>query len=569
MKRSFKKLLAYMVALCVSLAGFGLSVHAESDDEKLHRSDGDATAEITRVECCGSMNTQYVEVGTPLEDIGFGLSVWFEGEEDASGNYLVTPDEITGYDPSAGVKDLTIAVTIHGKPYEFHTDITVLPSEEYRENLEIHWLIWCYYQEMMTSGYVPDDPDKWLDKHKNWTIGNFNYVGQITPENADTLFCHAYFTEYSANGSDFWDTYHDDETNDFIIPRADMEKMFAKVFAGSPEGLTASSMYHPETDTFQYGLQGYGGGGPGRYTYEKSLDSDGNTVIRYTPEISDICAHCNYPTETCNHNIDLVLSPDGRIVSIELMPREIRLESSPRTTYQAGEAFDVEGAAIRAIYDDKRSETVPLTSDMVSGFDPNKAGQQKLLIRYKRQSLPLTAEVKAADIPFDKGDADTGVKIEAEPGVVPPDTTIQVEEVKEGGNFTIINDALAQTSHKWVAYDISLQSNNVKIQPNGKVKVTIPRPMGLNKNKMVLYHVADDGTLTQIPFTLDDKGNVVFETDHFSLYVVAEKIETDSGSSNPPTGYSGQAPLLWSIASLVLAASALTFLSARRQKFQK
>ncbi len=127
-------------------------------------------------------------------------------------------------------------------------------------------------------------------------------------------------------------------------------------------------------------------------------------------------------------------------------------------------------------------------------------------------------------------DNKTGIKLQADAGVVPENTVIKVEEVKEGGNFTIINNALQQTSDKWVAYDISLMSDNVAIQPNGKVKVTIPMPSGLNKNKMVLYHVADDGTLTKIPFEQDKtKDNITFETDHFSLYAIAE--ETGGNSS--------------------------------------
>ena len=97
MKSCWKKLLACATALCVSLTGFGLSFCAESDDERLQRVEGDASAEITRVECCGSMNPQYVEAGTALEDLSFTLSVWFEGEvecvgklhRDSRGNYRI------------------------------------------------------------------------------------------------------------------------------------------------------------------------------------------------------------------------------------------------------------------------------------------------------------------------------------------------------------------------------------------------------------------------------------------------------------------------------------------------
>ena len=391
MKSCWKKLLACATALCVSLTGFGLSFCAESDDERLWRNEaaGDASAEITRVECCGSMNPQYVEAGTALEDLSFTLSVWFEGEEDASGSYTVIPEEITGYDPSEGVKYLTISVTIHGKLYEFKRDVTVLPPEEYRKSQEIRRFIWEYYMHVI---YAAVTEETRLDRFENWTVGNFNYDGHITPENVDTLFTHVYYAGYNdwlAAG------YLDRETNDFIIPRADVEKMFTKAFTGSPEGLTAAAAYHPETDTFQYGAQGYGGGGPGRYWYEESIDSDGNTVIRFRPEFSDVCAHCNNPTYTCHHNIELVLAPDGRMVSIKLLPREIRLGKYLRATYVVGESLDVEGATIRVLYDDKRSEEIPLTADMVSGYDPEKLGRQTLRVSYGGQYVPF--DVMVAD----------------------------------------------------------------------------------------------------------------------------------------------------------------------------
>ena len=136
---------------------------------------------------------------------------------------------------------------------------------------------------------------------------------------------------------------------------------------------------------------------------------------------------------------------------------------------------------------------------------------------------------------------------------------IQAEPVTEGGNFTIVNDALAQTSRKWVAYDISLLSDNVKIQPSGKVKITMPVPRGMNKAKMALFHVAEDGTLTQIPFALDEtKDHLIFETDHFSLYAVAE---TDD--ANPSTGDGGQGALPW-VAGLLLLTGAAILLMRKR-----
>ncbi len=134
-------------------------------------------------------------------------------------------------------------------------------------------------------------------------------------------------------------------------------------------------------------------------------------------------------------------------------------------------------------------------------------------------------------------DEDTGIKLEAETGVVPPDTVMKVEEIKDGESFNLVNDALKGISDKWVAYDISLLADDVEIQPEGKVKIMIPCPMELNANKMVVYRVADDGTLTEVAFELDEaKENISFETERLGLYAIAEiedeAVVTPGGQTN-------------------------------------
>lgn len=157
-------------------------------------------------------------------------------------------------------------------------------------------------------------------------------------------------------------------------------------------------------------------------------------------------------------------------------------------------------------------------------------------------------------------DPDTGIKIEGAIGVVPSDTVIRVKEVKDDGNFTIVNNALEQISDKWVAFDISLLSSGTEIQPNGKVKITMPRPQGLNVNNMILYHVAEDMTLTKIPFTLDDnRNNLIFETDHFSLYAVAEVAAVDGAIAGDNQNHEIDNSVLWVV---LLVASVVMLVGA-------
>ncbi len=74
-------------------------------------------------------------------------------------------------------------------------------------------------------------------------------------------------------------------------------------------------------------------------------------------------------------------------------------------------------------------------------------------------------------------------------------------------------------------YDISLVKDGKTVQPSEKVQVSIPIPKDWNKNKVKVYRVTLDGAYMQYE---DMKGKVdgnyfIFETDHFSYYVIVEE----------------------------------------------
>ena len=70
-----------------------------------------------------------------------------------------------------------------------------------------------------------------------------------------------------------------------------------------------------------------------------------------------------------------------------------------KTVYTKGEALDVTGLTLAARYSDGSTQTVPVTADMVSGYDPNKTGTQTLTVRYGGLSAVYTVEVKAGETP--------------------------------------------------------------------------------------------------------------------------------------------------------------------------
>lgn len=143
-------------------------------------------------------------------------------------------------------------------------------------------------------------------------------------------------------------------------------------------------------------------------------------------------------------------------------------------------------------------------------------------------------------------DEETGIKLGAAEGVVPSDTALVVKP----SNF-VLEDAAG----KFAAFDISLENGGAKIQPNGKVQVSIPVPAGYDKERLTIYHIADDGTKTELPCTVTGDA-VTFETDHFSLYVLAEKAAVQTADDTPQPSKKGSSPVVWIVLVIVLIAAA-------------
>ncbi len=133
-------------------------------------------------------------------------------------------------------------------------------------------------------------------------------------------------------------------------------------------------------------------------------------------------------------------------------------------------------------------------------------------------------------VPKAAEDSDTGIILTANEDVIPAGSRLEVQSVKEGASFDLVAKAL-ETS-RFEIFDIKLLDGNTQIQPNGMVQVTIPLPEGYDPERTVVYHIDDQGVKTKLDSLAED-GFVVFETDHFSLYVLAEENEpSEPGSTS-------------------------------------
>ena len=117
-------------------------------------------------------------------------------------------------------------------------------------------------------------------------------------------------------------------------------------------------------------------------------------------------------------------------------------------------------------------------------------------------------------------DNNSDVKLDANVEAVPEDTELVVKKILDGKEYENIKEILKDKTNKFIAYDISLIRNNVNVQPNGKVKISLPIPTEYDNSKLILYSIKDN---SEIKFINKD-GFAIFETDNLSTYVLAEKI---------------------------------------------
>ena len=133
-----------------------------------------------------------------------------------------------------------------------------------------------------------------------------------------------------------------------------------------------------------------------------------------------------------------------------------------------------------------------------------------------------------------------------------------------------LNKALtnARIKDNYVVLDVNMLVNAAKTQPNGTVVVTVNVPTSLKNaapENLVVLRMEEDGTATELKTTVKD-GKDSFETDHFSTYVISEKVAaveetttskmeetTTSKTDSPKTGESSAVAVLGVVAVMACA----------------
>lgn len=112
-------------------------------------------------------------------------------------------------------------------------------------------------------------------------------------------------------------------------------------------------------------------------------------------------------------------------------------------------------------------------------------------------------------------------------GVFESDSVLKAEHHaadSEQGKAAIAAIDKPYDSAKIAVFDITLTKGGEKVQPGGKVRITMPKPF--EADGYVTYHVKDDNTVEELATTADGN-NIYFETTSFSYFVVAGLVNID------------------------------------------
>lgn len=156
--------------------------------------------------------------------------------------------------------------------------------------------------------------------------------------------------------------------------------------------------------------------------------------------------------------------------------------------------------------------------------------------------------------------------VKAGNGVIPSGASMKISKVVTGTEYSNAKAVTNAVSDKIAVFEIDLlNSNDVKVQPNGKVSITTDIPTGFDPSRVVVYRLSADGkSYTKLTSTVSG-GKISFETDHFSTYIVAQESVTKVTDKAPVTA--DKAPL--ALLAFVLLSAGATLVAGTVRKYAK
>ena len=162
------------------------------------------------------------------------------------------------------------------------------------------------------------------------------------------------------------------------------------------------------------------------------------------------------------------------------------------------------------------------------------SGERTIIYSDGTRSANEKIEVPILDV-----DKDTKIRLETTTASLPTDTVLLAREVINNDIFDKVSTILKEVKNL-IVFEISLESNGEKIQPNGKVNISIPIPTDFDTSKLVVYRIDNNSKIDCLATVtkIDGLNYATFETEHFSSYALVEKEvkEEITKDDTPQTG---------------------------------
>lgn len=215
-------------------------------------------------------------------------------------------------------------------------------------------------------------------------------------------------------------------------------------------------------------------------------------------------------------------------VTLKITPKltGIALEQLPYTLeYDLRQELRTRGLEVVKTFSDDSTE--PLTEGYtVTGYDPNKSGEQTITVTWENYTATFTVTVNAEKVSYTATtESQERIEISVPENAVEEGAELVVEKVElEDEEVTQIPEIIQQNES--VVFDIFFEKGEQVVQPTEAVQVQIPVPADMESKRCKVFHVKDDGTSQDMNAVYKD-GHLVFETDHFSYYAVVQMTGVD------------------------------------------
>lgn len=93
-----------------------------------------------------------------------------------------------------------------------------------------------------------------------------------------------------------------------------------------------------------------------------------------------------------------------------------------------------------------------------------------------------------------------------------------------------ISYAVVDKGSKFTAYNIQYAKDGVVASPSGEYTLILPNADNISEDNMLVLYIAEDGTVTEKEFTINESNKIAVKTTESGTYVVVDKSTKEEGT---------------------------------------